>query len=80
MGCTETWFYRWRAPKLLHAGVKPPPRRGITDGDFIKSFLEFDPDSAQKILSEGSAAEKIGPAEEEQIRSCLDALVSEQFA
>ncbi|CAE6415445.1 unnamed protein product [Rhizoctonia solani] len=68
----------WRAPKLLHTGVKPPPRRGVTDGDFIKRFLEFDSDEASRILSAGSAAETIGPAEEAQIRRCLDAILMEQ--
>ncbi|CAE6456115.1 unnamed protein product [Rhizoctonia solani] len=64
----------WRAPKLLHTGTKPPPRRGVTDGDFIRKFLELNPEEAKKILSAGSAAETIGPAEEAQIRRCLDAI------
>ncbi|EUC63468.1 CPSF A subunit region protein [Rhizoctonia solani AG-3 Rhs1AP] len=68
----------WRAPKHLHTGSKPPPRRGVTDGDFIKKFLELDPGEAKKILSAGSAAESIGPAEESQIRRCLDAVSMEQ--
>ncbi|KAG8742174.1 hypothetical protein FRC10_001930 [Ceratobasidium sp. 414] len=68
----------WRAPKLLSSSKKPPPRRGVTDGDFIKKFLELDDESARKILSEGSAAERIGPAEEEQIRRCLEALSADQ--
>ncbi|KAJ1303394.1 hypothetical protein OPQ81_011586 [Rhizoctonia solani] len=68
----------WRAPKLLHTGSKPPPRRGVTDGDFIKRFLDLAPSEAKKILSAGSAAETIGPAEEAQIRRCLDAISMEQ--
>ncbi|CUA72541.1 hypothetical protein RSOLAG22IIIB_04940 [Rhizoctonia solani] len=68
----------WRAPKHLHTGSKPPPRRGVTDGDFIKKFLELDPEEAKKILSAGSAAESIGPSEESQIRACLDAVSTEQ--
>ncbi|KAG8731214.1 DNA damage-binding protein 1 [Ceratobasidium sp. 423] len=68
----------WRAPKHLHTGSKPPLRRGVTDGDFIKRFLELDPSEAKKILSAGSAAESIGPAEGAQIRRCLDALSMEQ--
>ncbi|CAE6468853.1 unnamed protein product [Rhizoctonia solani] len=68
----------WRAPKLLHTGSKPPPRRGVTDGDFIKKFLELDPGQAKNILSAGSAAESIGSTEEAQIRRCLDAISMEQ--
>ncbi|KAG9120684.1 hypothetical protein FRC07_003723 [Ceratobasidium sp. 392] len=64
----------WRSPKLLSSFKKPPPRRGITDGDYIKKFLELDDESAKKILSEGSAAEQIEPANEERIRRCLEAL------
>ncbi|KAF8606903.1 hypothetical protein BDV93DRAFT_520522 [Ceratobasidium sp. AG-I] len=68
----------WRAPKRLSSSVKPPPRRGVTDGDFIKKFLELDDTTAKKVLSEGSAAEKIGTVEEEQIRRCLEALSTDQ--
>ncbi|CAE7225587.1 unnamed protein product [Rhizoctonia solani] len=68
----------WRAPKHLHTGSKPPPRRGVTDGDFIKRFLELEHGEAKKILSSGSAAESIGPADESQIRRCLDAISMEQ--
>ncbi|KAH7336916.1 CPSF A subunit region-domain-containing protein [Rhizoctonia solani] len=68
----------WRAPKLLHTGSKPPLRRGVTDGDFIKKFLELDPGQAKNILSAGSAAESIGPTEEAHIRRCFDAVSMEQ--
>ncbi|KAG8728375.1 hypothetical protein FRC12_021796 [Ceratobasidium sp. 428] len=68
----------WRAPKLLSSSKKAPPRRGVTDGDYIKRFLELDDEIAKRILSEGSAAEQIGPAEEEQIRRCLEALSVDQ--
>ncbi|QRW06537.1 DNA damage-binding protein [Ceratobasidium sp. AG-Ba] len=66
----------WRAPKLLSASKKPPPRRGVTDGDFIKKFLELDDEHAQKIMSSGSAAEQIGRGDEEQIRRCLEELAT----
>ncbi|ELU38987.1 CPSF A subunit region domain-containing protein [Rhizoctonia solani AG-1 IA] len=68
----------WRAPKLLHTGTKPPPRRGVTDGDFIKKFLELSSEEAKRILSSGSAAETIGSNEEARIRRCLDAISMEQ--
>jgi hypothetical protein len=74
LGTNKVCSPRWRAPKLLHTGTKPPPRRGVTDGDFIRKFLELNPEEAKKILSAGSAAETIGPAEEAQIRRCLDAI------
>ncbi|CAE6460238.1 unnamed protein product [Rhizoctonia solani] len=77
-GLGEINHAEWRAPKHLHTGSKPPPRRGVTDGDFIKKFLELDPGEAKKILSAGSAAESIGPADESQIRRCLDAISMEQ--
>ncbi|KAG8728342.1 hypothetical protein FRC12_021832 [Ceratobasidium sp. 428] len=77
-GLGEMRHSDWRAPKLLSSSKKAPPRRGVTDGDYIKRFLELDDDLAKRILSEGSAAEQIGPAEEEQIKRCLEALSVDQ--